>query len=95
MPRPWAQASGRREVRVRAFEKVETRRLILRKPRLEDAEAIFSRYDSDVTRFLGWARHESLDTTRAFLQFSDAEWARWPPGPYPVESRAGTAARRD
>jgi hypothetical protein len=37
---------------------------------------MFSRYASDheVTRFLGWPRHRSLDETRAFLQFSDAEW---------------------
>ena len=73
---------------MRTFERVETRRLILRRPRLEDAEAIFYRYasDRDVTRFLGWARHESLDATRAFLQFSEAEWARWPAGPYLVVS---------
>jgi RimJ/RimL family protein N-acetyltransferase len=63
--------------------------LILRRPRLEDAEVIFARYanDGDVTRFLAWPRHESVDATRAFIEFSDAEWARWPAGPYLVESR--------
>jgi ribosomal-protein-alanine N-acetyltransferase len=71
------------------FERVETPRLILRKPVREDAEAIFTRYSSDpeVTRLLGWPRHTSLQATYAFLQFSDAEWARSPVGPYVVESR--------
>jgi len=71
------------------FERVETPRLILRKPVHEDAEAIFLRYSSDpeVTRLLGWTRHSSLQATYAFLQFSDAEWARSPVGPYVIESR--------
>jgi [ribosomal protein S5]-alanine N-acetyltransferase len=57
------------------FERVETPRLILRKPVHEDAEAIFLRYSSDpeVTRLLGWTRHSSLQATYAFLQFSVAE----------------------
>jgi ribosomal-protein-alanine N-acetyltransferase len=67
--------------------------LILRRPRREDAEVIFARYanDRDVTRLLGWARHESVDATRAFLEFSDIEWTRWPAGPYLVESREDSA----
>jgi ribosomal-protein-alanine N-acetyltransferase len=74
---------------MRAPERVETTRLRLRKPVPADAEAIFARYASDpeVTRFLSWARHRSLAETRAFLEFSEAEWARWPAGPYLVESR--------
>jgi ribosomal-protein-alanine N-acetyltransferase len=71
------------------FERVETPRLILRKPVREDAEAIFARYASDpeVTRLLAWPRHKSVRATRAFIEFSDAEWARWPAGPYLVELR--------
>lgn len=74
---------------VNAAERIETPRLMLRKPRPEDAEGILARYasDPDVTRFLSWPRHASLDATRAFLEFSDREWARWPAGPYLVESR--------
>jgi RimJ/RimL family protein N-acetyltransferase len=50
---------------------------------------MFARYasDTDVTRLLGWPRHDSIDATRAFVDVSDAEWARWPAGPYLVESR--------
>lgn len=71
------------------FERVETPRLILRKPVRGDADAIFARYASDpeVTRLLGWPRHASVDATRSFLEFSDAEWARRPAGPYLIESR--------
>jgi ribosomal-protein-alanine N-acetyltransferase len=63
--------------------------LILRRPLTGDAKAIFARYasDPDVTRLLGWPRHESVDATRAFLELSDAEWDRWPAGPYLVELR--------
>jgi ribosomal-protein-alanine N-acetyltransferase len=70
-------------------EQIETPRLVLRKPEIADAEAIFARYSSDpeVTRFLGWARHRTLEETRAFLEFSNAEWQRWPAGPYLIWSR--------
>jgi len=74
---------------VKSPERVETQRLILRKPGREDREAIFARYasDRDVTRLLGWERHESVEATGAFLEFSDREWSRWPAGPYLLESR--------
>lgn len=73
------------------FERVETSRLVLRKPERYDAEAIFARYanDVEVTRLLAWPRHTSLRATAAFLDFSDAEWSRWPVGPYLIESRQG------
>ncbi len=70
---------------------METARLVLRKPQPRDAQAIFARYASDpeVTRFLSWPRHRSLDETRSFLAFSEVEWARWPAGPYLIESHGG------
>ncbi len=71
------------------IERIETPRLVLRKPRRQDAESIFRRYagDRDVTRWLGWPMHHSVLASRAFLDASDAEWDRWPAGPYLVESR--------
>ncbi len=71
-----------------APEQLETARLRLRKPTAADADAIFHRYSSDpiVTRYLGWPRHTSVDDTRAFLAFSDAEWEKWSAGPYLIES---------
>ena len=70
-------------------ERIETARLVLRRPRLADAEAIFRRYssDPDVTRYLGWPRHTDVEHTRAFIQFSDSHWEQWPAGPYLIERR--------
>ncbi|MDD4022415.1 MAG: GNAT family N-acetyltransferase [Aminobacteriaceae bacterium] len=73
----------------RRFERIETQRLIFRRPHREDAEAIFTRYASDpeVTRFLGWPRHKNIDDSLAFIEMSDKDWCRFPAGPYLVESR--------
>ena len=70
-----------------APQRIETTRLVLRKPTLADADSIFSRYagDSLVTRYVGWPRHKTVEQTRAFLTYSDAEWSRWPAGPYLIE----------
>jgi ribosomal-protein-alanine N-acetyltransferase len=75
---------------VKAPESIETPRLLLRRPRAADASAIFERFASDreVTRFVGWPAHTSVDDARAFVEFSDAEWLRWPAGPYLVISRS-------
>ena len=74
----------------RAAERIETARLVLRRPGGADAEAIFSSYASDpeVTRYLAWPRHLTIEATRRFLEFSDDEWTRWPAGPYVIEERA-------
>ncbi|MEW6443222.1 MAG: GNAT family N-acetyltransferase [bacterium] len=74
---------------MKAPQRIETARLVLERPRAADLEAVFARYasDPDVTRFVSWPRHESLADTLAFLEFSEAEWERWPAGPYLVRSR--------
>lgn len=70
----------------KAPEQVETARLVLRRPRAADAEAIFARYasDTEVVRYVGWPQHQTLDDTRAFLAFSESEWEKWPGGPYVI-----------
>jgi RimJ/RimL family protein N-acetyltransferase len=70
-------------------ERLETARLVLRKPTLADAEAVFQRYASDreVTKFLSWRRHQSIEETRAFLECSEREWTQWASGAYLIESR--------
>ena len=75
---------------MKAPEFFETVRLVLERPRATDLEAIFIRYasDPDVTRFVAWPRHRSFADTKAFFAFSDAEWDRWPAGPYILRSRA-------
>ncbi len=69
---------------------LKTTRLILRQPLMSDAVGIFARYASDpeVTKFLGWPCHRSVQDTEAFLRFSAQEWDRWPAGPYLIVSRA-------
>lgn len=73
---------------LKAPERIETDRLVLERPRATDLDAIFVRYasDPDVTRFVSWPRHRSLSDTKAFFEFSEAEWGRWPAGPYLVRS---------
>ncbi len=72
-----------------APERIETARLVLRRPRPADAAAIFARYASvpEVTHYMSFARHVSIDQTRAFLDFCADEWRRWPVGPYLIEHR--------
>jgi len=74
---------------MKAPDMIETARLILRRPRDEDANAIFSKWanDSLVTKYLSWSLHESLVATADFIRFSDTEWMTWPAGPYVMESR--------
>jgi len=68
---------------------LETARLLLRPPAPEDALAMFERYtsDSEVTRYLGWARHNSVADTEAFVSFSQSEWERSSVGPLLVFTR--------
>ncbi|MGH8222482.1 MAG: GNAT family N-acetyltransferase [Woeseiaceae bacterium] len=81
---------GRRNSNMTAPIVIETERLILRRPLGGDAAAIFTRYaaDPDVTRYLAWPMHRSLEDTLAFIEFSDNEWERWPAGPLVVCLRA-------
>jgi [ribosomal protein S5]-alanine N-acetyltransferase len=69
---------------MKAPEKIETARLVIRRPARADAAAMFARYagDAEVTRYLGWPRHASAAETEAFVGVSDTEWVRWPAGPY-------------
>ena len=78
---------------IAAPERIETDRLVLRRPVRADADAIFARYSSDleVTRYLSWPRHTSVDDVLIFLGFSDGEWRRWGCGPYLACSHDGNA----
>lgn len=57
-------------------ERIETPRLVLRRAVLEDAPAIFERYarDPDVTRYLTWRPHESVERTQDFLRRCHDFW---------------------
>jgi ribosomal-protein-alanine N-acetyltransferase len=76
----------------RFVDPVHTTRLTLRRPRAEDAPALFALASSvTLTRYMAWPRHASMQDTRDFLAFADAEWARWPVGPLVIEARADGA----
>lgn len=62
--------------------RLETRRLVLRRPRLEDASAMFTSYSRDplVTRYLAWLPHRSQADAERYLSERIAEWSagvRW------------------
>jgi len=75
-------------MRRRLSKQIQTPRLLLRRPRPDDAEAVFTGWASDpvATRYLSWPRHTSTADTLAFIHWSDEEWGRWPGGPLVVES---------
>ncbi len=57
-------------------ELLRTERLALRRPRIGDAPALFRAYatDAEVTRFLIWQAHESVNDTTKFLEGCDTQW---------------------
>ena len=69
---------------------IQTERLLLRRPDPGDAQPIFDRYASDpeVTRYLAWPRHVSIEDAQAFLGYSHAEWRQWGCGPYLAYARS-------
>ena len=73
-----------------APERLSTERLVLRRPRADDAEAVFARYANDpaVTKYIGWPRHTNVEMTREFLAFSDASWEQQAAAWYLIEIRA-------
>jgi RimJ/RimL family protein N-acetyltransferase len=74
-----------------APDRITTDRLVLRRPIAGDAAAIFAAYfgDLEVARYLSWPRHTNVAQTCEFIEFRDAEWARWSAGPYLIETREG------
>ncbi len=61
---------------MRPPETIETERLILRKPRMDDAPAIFAGWvqEPEVTYFLTWFPHEKNGQTESMLTRAIAAW---------------------
>ena len=56
---------------------LETERLLLRKLRLSDAEAVFAyASDSEVTRYVLWDTHGSIEDSENFLRFANEGYER-------------------
>jgi ribosomal-protein-alanine N-acetyltransferase len=70
-------------------QEFETARLRLRVPELDDAEDIFNLYaqDKQVTRFLTWKPHDSIEETRRFLERCIGVWADCLAFPWVIEAR--------
>ena len=59
-------------------EEIRTERLILRRYRLKDAGEIFERFaqDKEVTKFLSWTPHQSINDTHTFVKDRIEAWSR-------------------
>ncbi len=64
----------------RPFEdlpELETERLLLRKMRLDDARAMFAyASDPEVTRYVLFETHRSIEDSRAFLRYAEEGYER-------------------
>ncbi|HLO15258.1 MAG TPA: GNAT family N-acetyltransferase [Anaerolineales bacterium] len=67
-------------------ERIETKRLVLRKPRLDDASAIFHGWaqDKEVTRYLTWRPHQRIEQTQEFVRGCLAAWEHETRFPYMI-----------
>ena len=65
-------------------ERFETERLILRKPRPEDANAMFAGWaqDTDVTRYLTWRPHKSIEESHEIIKLCLKLWEGEDDHPY-------------
>lgn len=76
---------------MRPPERIETERLVMRMPRLADAQSIFGGYaqDAEVTRYLTWQPHNDVLETEHFLAGCTAAWDQAARFPWVVTLKAG------
>ena len=57
-------------------EQIETERLILRRPRMDDAPVIFAAYaqDPEVTRYMTWRPHKNMEETYRIVELMLKLW---------------------
>jgi len=67
-------------------EYIETQRLILRPPRPEDASAMFNGWaqDTEVTRYLTWRPHTSLEQSQVIIAGAISAWKNETRFPYMI-----------
>ncbi|BBK32443.1 RimJ/RimL family protein N-acetyltransferase [Stella humosa] len=75
-------------------EEIRTDRLVLRRPGEADAEAIFAGYgrDPEVSRYLTWRPHRSIDDTRAYIAWLAQNWAAGTHRTYVIDAPARMCA---
>lgn len=71
-------------------ERIETERLVLRKPRLRDAPDIFTAYaqDPEVTRYLTWRPHQNVEETYQVVGQMLKHWESGGTCPFAITTRA-------
>lgn len=74
-----------------APRRIESAGLVFVPPVPDDADDIYARYagDAEVTRYLSWPRHQSVEATHGFIAFSDAQWEHDGVGPYLIRQHDG------
>ena len=67
-------------------ERIETERLVLRVPRVDDASAVFAGWaqDKEVTRYLTWHPHQRIEQTKQFVQSCLTAWEQETRFPYMI-----------
>ena len=75
-------------------DEIVTARLRLRRPRVDDASAIFAAYaqDPEVCRYMIWKPHESESVTKEFLVSCAAVWDKGTAFPYVITERSAEVA---
>lgn len=73
---------------------METERLILRKPRRDDAPMIFSAYaqDTEVTRYMIWRPHKNVEETRRVIELMIKLWEEGKAYSYVITPKNSDAA---
>ena len=66
--------------------RIETKRLLLRRPVPEDARPIFTEYaaDDNVTRYLTWKPHRTIAETKSFIKRCTQAWKEGAAFPWAV-----------
>ena len=59
-------------------EQIETKRLMLKRLRYEDAEEIFYTYASkpEATKYVSWPTHQGIGDTRKYVAYAIQAWNR-------------------
>ncbi len=70
----------------KAPERLTTRRLTLRRPVSSDVAAAFGwASDAEVTRYMSWPTHKTIDDTQRFMTFATGEWREKGVGAFFIE----------
>lgn len=72
-------------------EQLETQRLLLRKPGMDDAPLAFEGWtqDAEVTRYLTWRPHQRVEQTGEFIRRCIVDWGRGWRFPYVITIKDG------